>query len=354
MSICLSHGGNNTYLSDSPSAEILIATLNGVFTLARESGRTWRVAGKTLEGHHISALLFEPVSGLVFAGVHKGSIYASQDSGKSWEPRGDGLKENDVYCLSALTAEGKTKLYAGTEPAHFYVSGDYGESWSEIPSIRSVPSIPNWTFPAPPHQAHVKNVAFDPRDPKTIYACIEVGGLLRSRDGGATWEELPVPYEDVHRLKIRPSDPSWLMITTGDGSYQSRDAGATWTRLTDRNWRIGYPDALVMHPKREELLFMAGAVASPGSWRTTHDADSRVARSRDGGQSWDVLGEGLPAHIRGNVEAMTMEAWNGSCALFAGTTDGDIFYSDDEGDHWEKIAEGLPPVSKGGHYRNLR
>lgn len=354
MTICLSHGGNNTYISDSPSAEILIGTLDGVFALSREDSQKWRVSGKSLEGCHISSLLTEPVSGLTFAGVHKGSIYASGDSGKSWEPRGNGLKEKDVYCLSALATEGKAKLYAGTEPAHFYVSSDGAESWNELPSLRSVPSVPKWTFPAPPHEAHVKNVAFDPHDSKTIFACIEVGGLLRSRDGGGTWEELPVPYEDVHRLKIRPSDSNWLTITTGDGIYNSRDGGKSWEHLTDRTWRIGYPDALVMHPKREELLFIAGAVNSPRSWQTTHDADSRIARSRDGGKSWEPLHEGLPEHIRGNVEAMTMEVWNGSFALLAGTTDGDIFHSADEGNHWNKIAEGLPPISKGGHFRNLR
>src|SRR5574342_645694 len=103
MSICLSHGGNNTYVSDSPSEEILIGTLTGVFTLARQDGGKWRVSGRTLEGCHVSSLLTEPVSGLTFAGVHKGSIYASKDSGKSWALRGSGLKENDVYCLSALT-----------------------------------------------------------------------------------------------------------------------------------------------------------------------------------------------------------------------------------------------------------
>jgi len=51
---------------------------------------------------------------------------------------------------------------------------------------------------------------------------------------------------------------------------------------------------------------------------------------------------------------MTLEAWNGSCALFLGNTDGDIFYSDDEGENWHKIGESLPAISKGGHSMNLK
>jgi hypothetical protein len=84
-----------------------------------------------------------------------------------------------------------------------------------------------------------------------------------------------------------------------------------------------------------------------------HTADSRVARSRDGGKSWQILSTGLPEHIRGNIEGMAMDVWNGGYALFAGTTDGDVFYSDNEGEYWRTIISGIGPVSKSHHYHNL-
>ncbi len=49
-----------------------------------------------------------------------------------------------------------------------------------------------------------------------------------------------------------------------------------------------------------------------------------------------------------------METWNGSYSLFAGTTDGEVFFSEDEGDNWTKIIDGLPPISKHGHYKILQ
>ena len=67
-----------------------------------------------------------------------------------------------------------------------------------------------------------------------------------------------------------------------------------------------------------------------------------------------MLHEGLPKHMRGNVEALVITKCNGSFELFAGTTDGDIFYSNDQGNHWTTILSGLPPVSKFHHYRGLR
>jgi photosystem II stability/assembly factor-like uncharacterized protein len=85
-----------------------------------------------------------------------------------------------------------------------------------------------------------------------------------------------------------------------------------------------------------------------------HTADSKIARSRDGGKNWEHVRNGLPEHIRGNIEAMAMDICNGSFSLFAGTTDGEVFESDDEGDNWIKIATGLPPISKAHHYLIIR
>jgi photosystem II stability/assembly factor-like uncharacterized protein len=101
-------------------------------------------------------------------------------------------------------------------------------------------------------------------------------------------------------------------------------------------------------------MFTSGAAGSPGAWRTTKDADAAIARTRDAGRTWEYLKGGLPGHIHGNVEAMTINIFPGGFELFAGTTDGDMFFSDDEGETWTTIAQNLPPVAKSGHLNNLR
>ena len=140
MAIGLSHGGSTLYSSPSPSQEVLVGTREGVVTIEREaSGSEWRVKHRALTDRHISAIIKEPESGLTFAGAFHGSVHASADDGKTWEPRNNGLTETDVYSLAARRVNGRVRLFAGTEPAHLFTSDDLGLHWSEVPSLRSVP-----------------------------------------------------------------------------------------------------------------------------------------------------------------------------------------------------------------------
>ncbi|MEA2642748.1 MAG: hypothetical protein QOF51_4142 [Chloroflexota bacterium] len=355
MTVSVSPNGRNHYETSAPSNEVLVATTNGIVALTRSGpGAPWQESRRMLEGKHVGSVVVEQRSGTIFAGVHKGGLWASADGGQSWERRDDGIADDDVYSVNAVEAGDEVRIYAGTEPAHLYVSTDLGKSWTELPSLRDVPSVNEWTFPAPPHVGHVKTIAFDPRDANTIYVGVEVGGAFKSTDAGKTWRELNGFYEDVHRLMVTSARPDDIYMSTGRAVYHSADAGDTWEEFTLPQARIAYPDALVILPNQPDVMFTAGASASPGAWRESNDANSRIARSRDAGRTWDYLEGGLPEHVRGNVEGMTMNVYPGGFALFAGTTDGDVFFSDDEGEHWATIGQGLPPVSKSGHFRALR
>jgi photosystem II stability/assembly factor-like uncharacterized protein len=353
MAIGLSHGGTTIYSSPSPSNEVLIGTREGVVTIAR-SASEWKVVHRAITDKHISAIMKEPESGLTFAGAFHGSVHVSADDGKTWEARGNGMTENNVYSLAAKRVNGRMRVFTGTEPAHLFASDDLGVSWKEIPSLRSVPSVPKWSFPAPPHIGHVKHINFDPENPSTIYASVEVGGLLRSTDAGERWEEFPELYEDVHRLMIHPSNAKFLYAVTGRGLYTSADAGKNWEQWTRREDEIGgYPDGFVFRPSDPKVILMTAAHDAPGTWRTTHFAGARISRSKDGGRSWEILRNGLPDRLQASIEAFCLEEAGNSTAIFAATTSGDVLCSENLGDSWQKIVSGLPPISKAGHYRNL-
>ena len=120
MSILLSHGGTTIYTSQLPSREILVGTVEGVVRLQRTSASgTWEVAGQSLKDGHISSLVFEEHSGLLFVGVFHQGVFASRDNGRTWEQRNEGLREKDVYTVAAhRRAGGGARVFAGSEPAH--------------------------------------------------------------------------------------------------------------------------------------------------------------------------------------------------------------------------------------------
>jgi|SRR5208282_402351 len=362
MAIALTHSGTSVYSSDSPSRELLVGTTEGIVRLERledRPGSPWRIAARSLEGSHISSIIV-PAPELTLAAIYHGGVMMSRDRGRTWERRDHGVAHNNVYSLGATSLNGTLRLLAGSEPAHFYISDDLGASWRESASLRSGAGVARWTFPAPPHEAHVKVITVAPDDPATIYASVEQGDLLRSTDAGETWRELSdfggdFDY-DVHRLVIHPKDPARLYMMGGMGLWVSGDRGIHWERRTDKRSPIGgYPDQLTYLPSRPEVFLASGAHSNPGTWMRTGFAGSRIALSRDGARSWQVLGNGLPApeNWQSAIEAMTLEEWGASFSAFAGTTSGEIFATDDGGENWSQIASGLAPISKGLHYMAL-
>jgi photosystem II stability/assembly factor-like uncharacterized protein len=352
MAITLSHGGPTIYRAHAPSRQVLVGTIDGVVCIERDSGGPgWHIAHRSLTGKHIHALLLEPESGTLFAGVNHGSIFASSDGGQTWERRDKALTEHNIYSLACVRLADGVRIFAGTEPAHLFCTDDLGHRWAELPALRSVDTS-RWSFPAPPHIAHTKHINFHPQDPYTLFIGVEQGGLLKSTDAGKTFQAIPGMDDDVHRTVFNPLNPDRVYITTGIGIYVSGDGGTTWEQWTDLQHEIGgYPDLLVLHPRQPELMFVASAQKGPGAWRRDHFAGSRISRSTDGGKTWEVLlHHGLPDRLRTAFEAMCLEDWGQSFSLFAATATGEVWCSDDGGEHWSEVVTGLAPISKGDHY----
>jgi photosystem II stability/assembly factor-like uncharacterized protein len=307
---------------------------------------------------HISSLLRAPDSGVLFAGVHGKGLYRSFDDGRTWSAAMAGLRHSHVFCLACLEEPGGVAVYAGTEPAYLYRSRDLGGTWEELPALRQVDGQDEWRFPAPPHLAHVKHIAFDPRDSRRMFVCIEQGGLLRSDDGGESFRALTFQERtfrlstDVHRILFNPREPAEVCLVSGEGLSRSRDGGETWEPLTPA-MRVRYPDGCCYSPEEQGVLFVAGAGSTPDEWRRTGEAAGAIACSRDDGRTWRQVRGGLPRRLAGNIEAMSLTVWPGGFGFFAGTTDGDIFHSRDQGRNWMRIGAGLPPLSKCIHHRNL-
>ncbi|MFN0073835.1 MAG: WD40/YVTN/BNR-like repeat-containing protein [Chloroflexota bacterium] len=357
MTIALAHGGVTMYASDAPSRDLMVGTMQGIQFLHHDGRGHWFDDGRALEGHHVHAFVYEPKSAQWFVGVYKKGIFASRDDGRSWEPRNTGLTEESVFSLAAVELPGGVvRLYAGTEPAHLFFSDDLGNHWTELPDLLSAPSRPTWRFVAEPFAAHLKHINVAPGEPVTVFASVEVGGLHRSRDGGRTFQELTVPHLDVHRTVIDPRNPNHLYISGGAGLFQSMDSGDTWEEILPRDSHIGsYPDLFVYAPSNPDLMFHSSSRHGPRSWIEERlPAGGQIARTRDGGQTWEACMQGLPSdRFHGSIEAMSLEECGETISLFVADTDGYVSWSADGGDSWQIIAQ-TAPVTKSVHVEMMQ
>jgi photosystem II stability/assembly factor-like uncharacterized protein len=349
--ILLSPGGTTVQRQPRPSTRLAVGSVDGVHVFERDAQRRWILKGRGLEGSFVSALT-RLEDGALIAGTHGLGVARSDDGGLTWTLANAGLSHFDVWVVKAERLGGRERLFAGTLPAHLFVSDDAAASWRELTALRAVPSAPQWSFPPPPHQGHVLDIGVLE---EKLYVGIEVGALLRSDDGGASFTELPVNPDvsevDIHRLVLHPNRPRRIIAATGWGLIASDDGGATW-RKRERLPGIDYPIPLLAHPDDPDLLFVAGGEGWPPNWYQIGRSRAKIARSRDGGASWQRLLGGLPDGQRPTFGGLALEAWDGGYAVFAADTDGQIYESEDGGEHWSVVAEAAP-VSKGEQYRGL-
>ncbi len=264
----------------------------------------------------------------VYVGSHGGGVWRSGDGGSSFEDTG--LPAADVMSVAVSPVDGA--VYAGTEPSMVFRSRDAGASWEELDSLREIPSAPTWSFPPRPWTSHVRWIAPSPHDPDRLLVGIELGGVMLSEDGGATWlDHRPGAQPDCHALAWHPTAEGRAYEAGGGGAAWSEDAGRTW-RGADQGRDRHYTWALAVDPTDPDRWYVS---ASPGPMQA-HGAGSAEAHlyRRRGEGSWERLAGGLPDPI----EAMpyTLSAWNGS--VFAGLADGRLLRSEDRGDTWAEPA----------------
>jgi photosystem II stability/assembly factor-like uncharacterized protein len=356
----LSPNGQASTTGAGPARRLLVATVEGMATLSRtDSSTPWSHTSTSLADRHIGSLLYEPVSGKLFAGTHEnGGIWVSDDGeGKSWRPVTNGPDRPHIYALAQRNVDGKVTLFAGTQPVGVYRSDDFGERWTELPSIQSMPDRDKWTFPGPPHIAHVKCFALHPTEARTFFVLIEQGGLFKTVDDGASFIELSsystpgeLAYRDMHRLLINPRKTAEMFLASGEGLYRTRDGGQTWDHLVKRGGFMGYPDDLFFDPEDARTVYMAGVMKTrPNDWLKTSAADPAVLRSADSGESWEQLDQGMQKPIVGSFEAMCQHVWKGGSMFALGSAAGQVWTSENRGSWWNAAAK-LPPISKDHHF----
>jgi photosystem II stability/assembly factor-like uncharacterized protein len=175
--------------------------------------------------------------------------------------------------------------------------------------------------------------------PKQFYLDIHVGGIVRTRDGGRTWEAVNNGLEeDVHQVATHPSKPERVYAATADGFYLSEDEGATWQRRNEGVTNL-YCRGIAVHPKNPDIILVSGSPSPPPSWRRG-GPQFALFRTEDAGRTWRRVIDGLPCPCPSVIDTNNIAFSHADpdlvlCALRSG----ELFMSRDAGTKWEKAAE---------------
>jgi photosystem II stability/assembly factor-like uncharacterized protein len=209
-------------------------------------------------------------------------------------------------------------------------SDDRGGNWRELSRLRELPSAPTWSFPPRPWTSHVRWIAPSPHDAGLLLVGIELGGLMRSNDGGETWaDHRPGAQRDVHALAWHPSAPGRAYEAGGGGAAWSHDGGETWRAADDGRDRH-YTWALAVDPEDSDRWYVS-ASTGPFAAHGGRNAEGCVYRW-EGNGPWERVG-GLEQPLASMAYALGVS--NGR--VFLGLANGTLFASDDRGNSWRRL-----------------
>lgn len=271
----------------------------------------------------------------VYCGTFDAGLWCSDNAGLSWQPIGADLSDAAVMAVAVSPLEVANSMgvvWAGTEPSALYRSEDGGRTWEEKTALQEIPSKPTWRFPPRPWTHHVRWIEPDPNVADRLFVGIELGGVMRTLDGGESWEDRkPHSQHDCHTLRTHPQAPDLLYETAGGGFAESHDGGATW-QGDDRGRQHHYLWGLAVDPGDPGTVVISG---SPGP-RGAHNNETAEAQlyRRSGDEAWQPLTAGLPKPqgTRAYVLA-TNPAEPGS---FYAATRRNLYRSGDGGLTWEQ------------------
>ena len=247
------------------------------------------------------------------------------------------LADRDLECVAASPAAPE-RVFAGTFESGLLRSADGGDTWERVGTETIEPDA-------------VTSATVSPHDPDEVWVGTEPSRIYRSTDSGDAWERRPgitdLPSESewyfpprphthhVRWIEVDPNEPERLYVGIEAGALVvSEDAGETWRERPPGSRRDNH--SLATHPD------------APG--RVWSAAGDGYAESRDGGETWEHPQEGLDHRYCWSVapdpgDPGTVLISSATGARTAHRTDSaeSYVYRKTDGSEWERLdGRGLP------------
>jgi len=282
---------------------------------------------------------------VVYAATDRG-VFRSLDAGNHWQA----LSTPSLAQTWAIAfhPDDPDRLYAGTSPLGVWCSEDGGETWRAAKV--AVPARVRMAF-----DCRVMRFAFDPTQVNRMYAALEVGGVMRSLDGGASWTDCAQTLVDLaeahphlrsriqsdsdtegmldaHAVCVSAVAPERVVLAARMGLFESTDAGTSWRDMAVGQYSpLTYARDIRVSPHDARSMYCC---LSPAS----RSQEGRLYRSDDAGTTWTRIDRGIQP--RATMMAVAIDP-DDPAGLHCIARGGQVFSSADGGETW---AESLLPA----------
>lgn len=360
------------------SSKLYLGTRKGLIHVERGADG-WQIVRDSFLGVPVPMLLPDTRDGKLYAAVEHGhygtKMQASKDDGVTWEEIAVPVyppNEPEVICamsqrpipqslekIWALEAGGADEpgvLWCGTVPGALFKSTDGGASWQIVTGLWQRPERKEW-FGGGMDWPGIHSICVDPRNARHVTIAISCGGVWDTHDGGETWnllgkglvadfmppgEQENPNIQDAHRIACCAAHPEHLWLQHHCGIFRSTDAAKTWERIKTAN-PSDFGFAVAVHPADPLTAWFVPGVKDDR--RLPVDAAFCAMRTRDGGQTFEPLRNGLPQqHAYHLVYRHCLDVTGDGRTLAFGSTTGSVWISEDGGDSWSRLSAELPPV----------
>lgn len=232
-----------------------------------DNGKEWNLAGAPLNTGFIYSVAVHPKDRCTIVATNGRQLFKSIDCNRNWTSMFQVASTNQLIRTIAFSPTSPHHLYIGLDSGDLLKSEDGGNSWQTAHRFGT----------------QLSRIAFDPQKEGLVYLATRSKGLLRSRDGGATWENLDTKLREFpgaleyRRLYLFPSVPEHVYWISKHGILASRNAGQDWEALnliTPPGSASIY--AFAVNPKNEKEIYYTGTINNR----------STFYRSVDGGKTW--------------------------------------------------------------------
>jgi hypothetical protein len=356
------------------SEAFLVSTRKGLFTVARGK-KGWGVSEGDFIGDHISLALHDGRDGTTYAALHHGhfgdKLHRKAAKG-GWEElpapkypeKPEGLVDLDGWgkpvnwttqMIWALEPGGDGELWCGTMPGGLFRSRDRGANWELMETLWRHPDRNKWLGGGADIPG-IHSICVDPRDANTVRVAVSCGGVWVTHDAGETWrqsahgmhfddgppEQAQNPDgQDPHMMVQCRSAPQKFWVQHHCGIFKSNDNARSWQRVHAKPSSFGF--GVIVHPSDPDTAWFVPGIKDEK--RIPVDGKLVVTRTRDGGESFDILSKGLPQEHAYDLvfrHALAIDETGDTIAF--GSTTGGVWVSEDQGDSWQEVTHSLPPV----------